>query len=160
MKSVRLHILTLGITILCSSLLFGADSRAERPVPEDIKKTIEGMEYTVTVDQMNPSGGASRSLSSGYKITLRYDSIRSVLPYAGVARNIPYGGGDGLVFEEVISNYKVEFDRKGVVQISFRCSHQGEHYSYRLSIFDNRSTIINVTPTNRQFISYRGLLEH
>ena len=42
--------------------------------------------------------GRSRALTSDYSIEIRNDSVFSYLPYFGVAYNVPYGGGKGLIF--------------------------------------------------------------
>lgn len=61
---------------------------------------------------MQPMKGRSRALTSDYSIEIRNDSVFSYLPYFGVAYNVPYGGGKGLIFNAPITGYRKESLKK------------------------------------------------
>lgn len=127
-------------------------ARTERAV----KRAIDSRTYKINVNRMQPMRGSSRTLTTDYSVKVRNDSVHSYLPYFGVAYNIPYGGGKGLVFSEPITEYKTEKLKKGRTRIEFKTRSEGYEYQYSLTVYPNGSTTIHVQPSNRQAISYTG----
>lgn len=80
------------------------------------------------------------------------------LPYFGRAYSLPYGGGDGMRFEESITDYQSTFDKKGTARIKFVARTKEDTFRFDMQVFSNGSAIISVTPTNRQNITYQGEL--
>jgi len=124
-----------------------------------IKEKIDSKHYVINVDRMLPMSGQSRQLTSSYSLTIKGDTIISHLPYFGQAYSVPYGGGKGLVFEAPATVYTVSHDRKGTAKISFQTRSEDDVYRFNVQIFNNGSTTIQVTPNNRQSISFYGDLD-
>ncbi len=103
-------------------------------------------------------GGRTVNLTSPYGVELKGDSIYSHLPYYGRAYSIPYGGGDGLIFQEPVSNYTVKYDEKNKATITFTARSDEDRYDFRIEIFSNGSASLFVQPGNRQSINYQGNL--
>lgn len=105
-----------------------------------------------------PMGGRTVHLTTPYSLEMRGDSAISYLPYFGRAYSLPYGGGDGMRFEESITDYQSTFDKKGTARIKFVARTKEDTFRFDVQVFSNGSAIISVTPTNRQNITYQGEL--
>ena len=149
--AVMMMVVTLGFASCASS---NAVSKRERV--QAVRKQIEDRQYTIEVNRALPMGGRARELTPTYALSIKGDTINSYLPYFGVAYSVPYGGGEGLIFEATITDYTVNFDAKGTANITVRTRSKEDSFVYQINIFENGSTTIYVTPTNRQAITYHG----
>ena len=159
MKNVRLFWL-LGIVLLLAGQSLYAQSKKEKREQKanEVKELIDSKRFTVDVNRAIPMGGRSLNLTSPYSLEMRGDSVISYLPYFGRAYSAPYGGGDGLRFEESITDYQSTFDKKGTARIKFVARTKEDTFRFDVQVFSNGSAIISVTPTNRQNITYQGEL--
>lgn len=110
---------TAKLILLCLSGMFAmqsatAQSRSEKKAQTErnVREAINADHYKINVDYMQPMKGRSRALTSDYSIEIRNDSVFSYLPYFGVAYNVPYGGGKGLIFNAPITGYRKESLKK------------------------------------------------
>ena len=108
---------------------------------------------------MYPMKGSSRSVSYGYSVEVRNDSLISYLPYFGGAYNVPYGGGKGLNFSERIGSYRESQKNNGERQIEINVTNEEDTYIYLIKVFSNGNSSIDVTSRQRDHISYSGELE-
>lgn len=159
MKTSKL--ILLGLICMIATVPASAQSRNEKKaqIERAVKEAIDSQTYKINVDRMQPMRGGSRTLTTNYSLQVRNDSVYSYLPYFGVAYNVPYGGGKGLVFSEPITEYKTKELKKGKMQIDFKTRSEGDNYEYSLTIYPNGSTTIHVQASNRQSISYTGDME-
>lgn len=157
MKRLR-FLLVLGIAFCIGGHSLFAQSKKEKKeyIKELVKEQVENREYTIEVNRALPTGGRSVNLTSLYELKVQGDSVYSYLPYFGRAYSVPYGGGDGLRFETVMTDYNVTYDKKGTARIQFKAITNEDNFTFNISVFDNGSASINVTPTNRQQISFNG----
>lgn len=157
MKNIRLFFF-MGIVLFFGGQSLFSQSKEEKKglEAEDVKKTIETQRFTIEVDRALPMGGKAINLTSLYSLEMRGDSVISYLPYFGRAYSLPYGGGDGLHFETSITDYQLTFDKKGTAQIKFVARTTDDTFRFNVHLFSNGSATINVTPTNRQSITYQG----
>jgi len=139
----------------CSS----SNATAKNEQAQVVKEQIDSKHYTINVDRMLPMNGQSRQLTSSYSLTIKGDTVISHLPYFGQAYSVPYGGGKGLIFEAPITVYTLSFDNKSTGKISFQTRSEDDVYQFNVQIFNNGSTTIQVTPNNRQSISFYGDLD-
>ncbi len=156
MKRFRLFFV-LGIALLVGgqSLYAQKQSKKEEKA-QQIKEMIDSGRYTIEVNRALPMGGRSVNLTSLYSLEISGDSIISHLPYYGRAYSVPYGGGDGLRFEGIMTDHKLTYDKKGTAKISFKVRTDEDNFTFNIQAFKNASVVINVTPVNRQSISYHG----
>lgn len=159
MKNVRLLWL-LGIVLLLAGQSLYAQSKKEKreQKAKDIKELIDSKRFTIDVNRAIPMRGRTINLTSPYSLEMRGDSVISYLPYFGRAYSVPYGGGDGLRFEKSITDYQASFNKKGTAQIQFRTRSDDDTYAFNMQVFSNGSATINVTPVNRQSITFHGEL--
>ena len=139
----------MGIVLLIGGQSLYSQSKKERKEQKakEIKEMIEDGRFTIDVNLTTP-----------YSLEMRGDSAISYLPYFGRAYSLPYGGGDGMRFEESITDYQSTFDKKGTARIKFVARTKEDTFRFDVQVFSNGSAIISVTPTNRQNITYQGEL--
>lgn len=157
MKATRLIICLLTF-LLAGILPVSAQNKKQKKeeVQKAIKELVEAQKIKIEVDIVYPMRGRSRILTSNYSVEVRNDSVFSYLPYFGVAYNVPYGGGKGLIFNEKITDYKLTFDKKGTAKVYFKTRNSEDSYIYNLSVYTSGDADVHITPNNRQAISYRG----
>ena len=138
-----------------------AEERAARAAEQAAKvtKALKARDYKIAVNRMYPMKGSSRSVSYGYSVEVRNDSLISYLPYFGGAYNVPYGGGKGLNFSERIGSYRESQKNKGERQIEINVTNEEDTYIYLIKVFSNGNSSIDVTSRQRDHISYSGELE-
>lgn len=159
MKNVRLFFL-IGIVLMIGGQSLYSQNKKERKEQKakEIKEMIEGGRFTIEVDRALPMGGRSVNLTTPYSLEMRGDSAISYLPYFGRAYSLPYGGGDGMRFEESITDYQSTFDKKGTARIKFVARTKEDTFHFDVKVFSNASATIGVTSANRQNITYQGEL--
>ena len=158
MKTKQLFLLA-GLFLLIMSGCSSSRSltRDENSAKETtLHEAIEDREFRIDVNRMNTMGGGSRMLTSPYSLEVKGDEVKSHLPFAGRAYNIPYGGGSGLVFNSTVTDYKSSFNSKGKAIIEFKTRSENDQLVYRIVIFPNGSASIDVRSNNRQSISFNG----
>ena len=138
-----------------------AEERAARAAEQAkaVKVALQERNYQIAVNRMYPLRGASKTVSSGYSVEVRNDSLISHLPYFGRAYDVPYGGGNGLNFSAPIRNYKESQTKSDLRHIEIDVKNDEDTYLYTLDIFDNGSTDINVRSRQREPISFSGEME-
>ena len=101
----------------------------------------------------------SAQSKSLYSLEIRNDSVISYLPYYGRAYSIPYGGGNGLNFKAPLKEYNMKLDKKGNSVITFTARNPEDKFDFRVKVYSNGSTSIDVNMQNRQSISFQGELD-
>lgn len=140
----------------CSSLT--SAERAERQAAQmkAVAEALDGRHYTVRVGTMFPSRGPARQVSYGYSVEVKGDTLVSYLPYFGRAYSVPYGGGKGLNFTALISEYKAVKDDKGTTNVSILVNNEEDDLTYYLTVFDNGQSTIDIRAREREPISFSG----
>ena len=160
MKANKLFIL--ASFFLSSSLTpIAAQSKKEKKqqTEQAVREAVDAKTYKINVDRVMPMKGGSKHLTSDYSLEIRNDSVYSYLPYFGVAYNVPYGGGKGLNFSAPLSEYTSAYNKKGNAKITLKVRNEEDNYLYNITIYPNGSSNIQVTPTNRQSISFSGEMD-
>lgn len=161
MKANKLFILA-GLIVLggiTSPATAQSKKEKKQKTEQAVRRAIDAKDYKINVNRVTPMKGGSKHLTSNYSVEVRNDSIYSYLPYFGVAYNIPYGGGKGLNFNAPISEYTTEYSKKGNAKITLRLRNDEDNYIYNITIYPNGMSDIQVTPTNRQSISFSGEMD-
>lgn len=157
-RKILLSILTL---LLLMVVLGGCASSEERAAQKaefsrKVKAALDKRAYKISINRMLPMQGASRSVSYGYSVTVKNDSLFSYLPYFGRAYDVPYGGGKGLSFDAPIGHYHEIQSNNGSRQIDIELKNEEDNYTYHITVFDNGSSSIDVQARKRERISYNG----
>ena len=164
MNDMRKVLLTSVMALTAWVMLSGcatAEERAARAAEQAkaVKAALRERNYQIAVNRMYPLRGASKSLTYGYSVEVRNDSLISYLPYFGRAYSVPYGGGNALDFSAPIRNYQESQPKSGLRHIEIDVKNDKDTYLYTLDIFDNGSTTIDVRSRQRERISFSGEME-
>lgn len=136
----------------------GKTSAEDALYAESVQKALAGKDYTVAIQFMIPSVGASRNVSN-YSIKVNGDTFVSYLPYQGRAYNLPYGGGQGFDFTAEIDEYQDVVQKNGNHEITIRLHNDEDTFVYLLSVSPDGNAYLKVTSRNRENISYSGQLD-
>ena len=134
-------------------------SKTDDKKKEAVKELIVSENYKIDVNTAMPMRGRSIPLTSLYSLEIRNDSVISYLPYYGRAYSIPYGGGNGLNFKAPLKEYNMKLDKKGNSVITFTARNPEDKFDFRVKVYSNGSTSIDVNMQNRQSISFQGELD-
>jgi hypothetical protein len=143
----------------CSTLTSAERAEREAKTAQAVEKALAERHYRVEVSMVNPRRGRAVNVSSDFSLEVKGDTLVSYLPYFGWAYNVPYGGGKGLNFTAPISEYHTAKGRNGATLITMKAANEEDFYSFRLEVFSNGSTFINLTARERESISYSGQME-
>ena len=140
MRNIRLFFFV-GIVLFFGGQSLYSQSKKEREEQKakEIKEMIENGRFTIEVDRALPMGGRTVHLTTPYSLEMRGDSAISYLPYFGRAYSLPYGGGDGMRFEESITDYQSTFDKKGTARIKFVARTKEDTFRFDVQVFSNGS---------------------
>ena len=152
------------MALLAAVLLGGCATSEERAAQkaEQVKKVTAALnrrQYKIAIARMYPMNGPSKTVTYGYSVEVKNDSLFSYLPYFGRAYNVPYGGGKGLNFSAPIGSYQEEVAKNGKRRIEIGLTNEEDTYLYILEVFDNGSSTVSVMSRQREQISYCGDME-
>lgn len=149
--ALLLIVVTLGS---CASSEERAAQKAE--FAKKVKAALDKRSYKISINRMLPMGGASKSVSYGYSVEVRNDSLLSYLPYFGRAYQVPCGGGKGLKFDAPINHYQETYMKNGSRHIDIVIKNEEDEYNYHFTVFENGSSSIDVQSRQRDPINYSG----
>lgn len=121
-----------------------------------VNKALKERKYKIDVERMYSMRGGSKTLSYGYSVEVRNDSLISYLPYFGRAYSVPYGGGKGLTFSERIGSYQEYQKGNGLRHIEIGLRNDEDTYLYTIEVYENGSSSISVQSRQHENISYSG----
>ncbi len=133
-------------------------TKAEREaaVTRQVQEGLDTRHYTISVDWMKPLGGMSRHVNSNYELNVSGDQIDCYLPYVGEAYRLPYGGGKGLNFKGTIEDYSIVYLTSNRSHIEFTVNNGEDVYYFRIDVFNNGQSIIDIIARDRDAISFAG----
>lgn len=143
----------------CSTLSSAEKAEREAKHAQAVEKALSDRHYTVNVSVAIPRRGNVVHVSSDYSLQVKGDTLISYLPYFGRAYSLPYGGGKALNFTAPIKEYQSEMGCKGNTKVEIIVDNEEDIFTYRLDIFPDGNTSIDVSSRNRESISYSGQLE-
>lgn len=161
-KDWRLAVL---YAVLAFVVLFtGCATPADRAVEQTertgkVAAALGDRHYKIVVTMMNPLRGGSRQVSPEFFLEVKGDTLVSYLPYFGRAYQVPYGGGKGLNFTEVIKDYETQVMKKGRTQVTMKVKNEEDTYLFRVDVYDNGEAHIALQPQQRERISYSGEID-
>ena len=142
--------------VACSTLTPAEKDERRAKRAQAVEQALAARHYRVSVNMMYPRRGKAKTVSSDYGLEVKGETLVSYLPYFGRAYSVPYGGGKGLDFTALISEYKAEKDDKGTTKISILVNNEEDDFSYFLTVFDNGQSTIDVRAREREPISFSG----
>lgn len=119
-------------------------------------QALDSRRYSIDIQTMYPRRGGGRTVSYGFSLTVKGDTLVSYLPYFGRAYSLPYGGGKGLNFTERIGSYHEQLTPKGSRHIELQTRNDEDNYLFTIDIQANGRAYIHLQPHQRESISYDG----
>lgn len=158
MKRIALALILLLGVMATSCGTGNGLTKAEREaaVTRQVLEGLDTRHYTIAVDWMKPLGGMSRHVSSNYELKVNGDQLDCYLPYVGEAYRLPYGGGKGLNFKADIEDYSISFPTSNRAHIEFTVNNGEDIYRFRIDVFNNGRSIIDIIAQDRDAISFDG----
>ncbi|MBM6673952.1 DUF4251 domain-containing protein [Marseilla massiliensis] len=124
-----------------------------------VAESIESGRYRVGIRTAYPIRGAAVQVTGDYGLEVSGDSVTVYLPYFGRGYTLPYGGGKGLNFKALTTEYDVRKMKRGRTRVEFSTRNDEDTYRFTVDVFDNGQVSIDVQPQQRSRISYSGELE-
>lgn len=151
----------LGLVLLLIANISFAQKKNSKTIEPDsvITKMLNDKSFTINAKTALPNYGRSVSLDNRYSVEIKGDSVLSYLPYFGRAYRLPYGGGEGLIFNSTTTNYKIKQVKKGGTEIKFSTRTGEDTYEYIIVVYPGGSSNIKVSSNNKQSIDFFGQLE-
>ena len=142
----------LGLTT-CGTSQMTAEKEA---IANEVNQRINDFDFT-----FKATGFGSIYLSPYYDVKVNPDTVKAYLPYYGRAYVAPMDPSEGgIKFTSTDFEYQVVPGRKkGNWQVNIHTRDTGRDIFLYFDIWENGSTRLNVTDTNRQPISFQGDIE-
>ena len=159
MNRIALFFMTMLMLLLMVACGTGNGlTKAEREaaITRQVQEGLDTRHYTIAVDWMKPLGGMAQHVSSNYELKVNGDEVDSYLPYVGEAYRLPYGGGKGLNFKGKIENYSINYLTSNRSHIEFTVNNGEDVYYFRIDVFNNGKSIIDIIAQDRDAISFDG----
>ncbi len=135
--------------------------RAEKELKKanEIKELINNKNYVFVPRTVQPLQGSSIQVTYTFSATIEEDTINSYLPFYGVAYNVDYATRvSPFDFTLPIENYEAEKVKNGY-EITFDVRNRNDYLQFRFNISKSGFASLNINSTNRQAISYQGIIE-
>ena len=151
-----LFVLVMVLLSSCGSTNSLTKAEREAAMAQQVQDALDARHYTIAVDWMKPLGGVPRQVNSDYELKVNGEELDCYLPYIGRAYRLPYGGGKGLNFKAQIQNYSIQQLTSNRSQIEFIVRNDEDVYRFRIDVFDNGKSIIDIMAQDRDAISFDG----
>ena len=151
-----LFVLVMVLLSSCGSTNSLTKAEREAAMAQQVQDALDARHYTIAVDWMKPLGGVPRQVNSDYELKVNGEELDCYLPYIGRAYRLPYGGGKGLNFKAQIQNYSIQQLTSNRSQIEFTVRNDEDVYRFRIDVFDNGKSIIDIMAQDRDAISFDG----
>jgi hypothetical protein len=147
--------LILCLTALCMA---GQLSAQDAAAIETIKKWVEAKAFNFQASSMTPSKGGTRQLTTTtYAVQVKGDTLVCDLPYIGRVYNVSSITGEGgMNFVSTQFTYESKAGKKNKWLLTIKTRDLKADRDLSFVLFDNGTATLNITSSDRQFISYQG----
>jgi hypothetical protein len=150
---------SLSLVLAISILSCTTSGSAQTAEDTTIKNLVEGKNFVFQAQSVQPSGGASRQLTTGYELRVSMDTLIAQLPYFGRAYAAPMDmRGGGIEFTSTDFAYTLEAKKKGRWNISIEPKDGKDVRQMNLSVSENGYASLQVLSNNRDPISFSGIV--
>lgn len=125
-----------------------------------LQTLLQSKKYTFTAQYAQPLSGRQIYLTTPYSVTVANDSLICDLPYYGVAYIAPADPSkNDFRFTSNHFDYNVSPGKKGRCIVSIQLKDRTAVQQMYLNVSRKGYATLQVTPTNKQAISYYGKVE-
>ena len=153
----------LTLAVLAGLTACGAAQTAaeKEAVANEVSRRVNDFDFTFKATYAYPTGFKSIYLSPSYDVKVSPDTVQAYLPYYGRTYVAPMNPNEGgIKFTSTDFEYRViPGKRKGNWQVNVRTRDTGREIFLYFDIWENGSTRLSVTDTNRQPIAFQGDIE-
>ena len=164
MKRIVFMILGALLLACCATLSPEQKAAQEAERAKNVRTSLANQQYRIKVTSATPMRGITHQVM-GHWVKINGDKFSCDLPYVGRddfyrSKTIDDRRLDSkLTFESVMENYLLEREPlKNRSEISFRVSDGRERYDVTIVIEDNGKSEIRVSPEEREYIEYQGVV--
>ena len=149
---------------MATVLLVGCATKAERAAQlaeqgRMVAAALQQRHYSIDIQQMTPRQGGLRTVSYGFSLEVKGDTLVSYLPYFGRVYSAPYAGsGKGLNFTERIRKYTDEQPKPGLRRVRVKVANEEDTYLFTISVYEGGQATIDLQARERESVSYSGEL--
>lgn len=153
---VLLLLLTLGVGSFAQTSVKPKESEKTKK----IKELISNRNYQFQAQTVFPMSGRTRQIAGeGYDVTVSKDTVNSYLPYFGRAYAAPIDPSKGgIQFISKDFEYTEAPGKKGGWDITIKPKDVRDVQQFFLSVSEDGYASLQVTSTNRQPISFNGII--
>jgi hypothetical protein len=157
MKLGRIIVWALVVPMMgCTSSQSSIERTAE--TQKAVAEALASKHLRINISQMHPARYSSRTVSYGFYLELKGDTLESCLPYMGQVHQAAPIEQEGLNFDAPIINYRETRPKKNMTRIELNVRTKEDLFYYLIEIYDSGSAYIRVRGQNRDSISFDGEL--
>jgi hypothetical protein len=164
MKTLTQTLVVLVAVVFSISTTNAQSARKERQAAKvaEVKKMMESGKFSFEANTAMPMRGGTRQLTSTYDLQITKDTIKSFLPYFGVAYVAPTDPTEGgIKFTSTSFDYSIAQNKKGSWDILIKPKDKTFNdmrsvEQLRLSVSQSGYASLQVTSTNRDPITFDG----
>lgn len=124
-----------------------------------VKDMVESKRFIFEAQSMTPLKGNFRTLTPGYTLKVSPDTVAADLPYVGRAYSANYGSSDGgMKFNATKFEYTTKEKKKGWTA-TISTKEVSGNPKVIVEIYNNGNARVVITSTNRESITYNGVLK-
>ena len=157
MKLTRWIVVALLLSVMAACAT--KQERAERlaQTRQSIMEALANRQLRIEVRSMNTMRYGSKIVTSDFFLELRGDTLRSYLPYLGVAHQAPMGSpSEGLNFETVMKSYQQTNPKPDLARLEIEAKTKEDFFVYHIDVFYTGKAVISVRSQHRDPISFDG----
>lgn len=156
-KYLFVFIVAVSIFMSCAT----QQERAERRelMRKAVTEAVAKREMRIEIISMNAMRYGNRNVSADFFLELHGDSVRSYLPYLGVAHQAPMmSPGIGLNFDTRAISIKESHPKADLSRLEIDLRTSEDRYSYTVELYDSGKAYIHVNSQHRDPINFDGEL--
>lgn len=150
---------TVAGTVACATSDNKMKVELRKQRAKQVAEALDSREYRIAVSTASPLRGRLITLSGGYDLEVRGDSVFSYLPYFGRAYRAAIGENKGLNFDGLMKNYSMAPAKDGFCRIEFTVNSGEDIYRYRIDVADDGMATIDVDSRYRDRIRFDGEMD-
>ena len=122
-----------------------------------IMEALAKRQLRIEVRSMNTMRYGSRIVTPDFFLELRGDTLRSYLPYLGVAHQAPMASpSEGLNFETVMKSYHQSNPKPDLARLEIETKTKEDFFVYHIEVYYTGKAFISVQSQHRDPISFDG----
>jgi hypothetical protein len=148
------------IAIGCACIMAACSTTGDSLKDDTTQTLISSKNYRFRAQFAQPLGGVQVNLTSEYTLTVKKDTLDCFLPYFGRAYTATLNPQEGgIKFTTTQFSYEAAVNSKGVYEITLKPLDVRDTRALNLSVLPGGQASLSVTSTNRQAISFTGVVE-